>query len=273
MPLAENFFDSDTFALDAEPRRVLRRRLLARDRLLGAQGCAPADRRPVARRDGGAAGARPAFPRADRLPLRPAARLDRGAARPRAGEPGARGAARRARPPLPGLPGPGRRLVPRLPRLHDAPQAGVCVVRVAARADLAGLPVLRDERPARERRRATTCCSRSARAARADAAATGAASHHRLGFGPYGHRNHTRPREAGRRPARPLRRDRRPFRAPRLRAARRPPPEGHPRRSRSSTTPSTRGSRSSASSSRSSPPAPSSPSPSAARTRSPASAR
>ena len=41
-----------------------------------------------------------------------------------------------------------RPVVPRLPRLHDAAQAGLRRVRGAARADLAGLPVLRDARAA-----------------------------------------------------------------------------------------------------------------------------
>src|SRR3954447_9275217 len=105
------------------------------------------------RRNGGRARARAALPRADRLPLPPPARLDRGAARPRAREPRARGPARRARSALPGLPRRGRRLVPRLPGLHDATQAGVRVVRLPARADLADLPVLRDPGAARGRLR------------------------------------------------------------------------------------------------------------------------
>ena len=59
-----------------------------------------------------------------------------------------RGAAGRARSALPGLPRRGGGIVPRLPRLHDAPQAGVRLVRVSARADLPGVPVLRHARPA-----------------------------------------------------------------------------------------------------------------------------
>ncbi len=44
---------------------------------------------------------------------------------------------------LPCLPWPGRLLVPRLSRLHDAAEAGVRRLRRPARADLAGMPVLR----------------------------------------------------------------------------------------------------------------------------------
>ena len=59
-----------------------------------------------------------------------------------------------ARSPLPRLPRPGRAVVPRLPRLHDAAQAGVRLLRASARADLAGVPVLRDAgAPGRGRRR------------------------------------------------------------------------------------------------------------------------
>ena len=104
--------------------------------------------------DGRPARARAAVRRADRLPLPAAARLDRGAPRPRAREPRPRGAPRRARPPLPGLPRPGRRVVPRLPGLHDAAQAGVRLLRLPARADLAGVPVLRDAGAAGRRRSA-----------------------------------------------------------------------------------------------------------------------
>ena len=129
--------------------------------------------------------------------------------------------------------GAGRRVVPRLPRLHDAAQAGVRRVRLAARADLAGVPVLRDAGPAGRRARATRCCSRCACDARADAAAGPPAACAQpdcdYAFAAYGHRNHTRPRQAGRRLPRALRRDRLPLRASRLRAARRPPAEGHPR--------------------------------------------
>ena len=148
--IADTFFDSSTWALARNLSRVPRRRLLARDRVLGLQGRAPPDRRSVARRDGGPARARAAVRRPDRLPLPAAARLDRGATRPRAREPRPRGAARRTRSSLPGLPRPGRRVVPRLPRLHDAAQAGVQLVRLPARADLAGLPLLR-RRPFRPR--------------------------------------------------------------------------------------------------------------------------
>ncbi len=51
------------------------------------------------------------------------------------------------RPPLPDLPGTGRLDLRRVPGLHDPPQAGVRIVRRAARGDLAGLPVLRDPIP------------------------------------------------------------------------------------------------------------------------------
>ena len=45
-----HFFDSGHLGTRPQPRGVLRRRLLARDRLLGLQGRAQADRGPVARR-------------------------------------------------------------------------------------------------------------------------------------------------------------------------------------------------------------------------------
>ena len=54
--------------------------------------------------------------------------------------------------PLPGVPRRRGAIIPRLSRLHDAAQAVLRGVRGAARADLAGLPVLRDGRTAGDRR-------------------------------------------------------------------------------------------------------------------------
>ena len=58
------------------------------------------------------------------------------------------GAALADRPALPGLPGEGGVDLRRVPRLHDAPEAGVPVLRPAAGVAVAGVPVLRDrDRP------------------------------------------------------------------------------------------------------------------------------
>ena len=83
---------------------------------------------------------------------------------------------------------------PRLPGLHDPAQAGVRRVRGAARADLAGLPVLRDARPA-ERRDGR---GRLAAGSPAPAPAPRRTSASR----PMAIETHTRARQAGRRPAR-----------------------------------------------------------------------
>ena len=57
--------------------------------------------------------------------------------------------------------------LPRLSRLYDPAQAGVRRVRVPARAHLAGVPVLRDARPAPASSPARTSCSRFGCGARA----------------------------------------------------------------------------------------------------------
>ena len=191
------------------------RRLLARDALLGLQGRPPPDRRSVARRDGDAARRGPAVRRAAHLHALPAAGVPRGRPRARARDPRDRGAARRARPALPGLPRRGRRVVPRLPRLHDPAQAGVRRVR-GARSSRSGRCARTARRPCRPASSpARTSCSRFG--------ARALAPRVRLVFPPDGGRDHTRPRQAGRRPPRTLRRDRRALRAARLRAARRAP--------------------------------------------------
>ena len=147
---SHDFFNSGTWLVDPEPRDLLRRRLLARGRLLGLQGRAPPDRGSVAGRDGDAARARSrrSSARFIYMLFRPPEYLEDvrereleikameerlAAARPRT----ARSAARRST------------RVPRLPGLHDEAEAGVRHLQGAARAALAGVPVLRDAGRAR----------------------------------------------------------------------------------------------------------------------------
>ena len=103
------------------------------------------DRRSLARRD-----CDPARPRSVRRPARlspvPAAGDPRGGA-----EPGCRAAAletriSRQQPQCPVCRSPVEAGVPDLPRLHDAPQGAVLPLRGAARAALAGVPLLQDAR-------------------------------------------------------------------------------------------------------------------------------
>ena len=120
-----DFFHSETWYAIRNLGDPLRRRLLARRRVLGLQGRAAADPRTVARRARDAARPLPAVPRRARLHALPAARVPRGRARARARDQGDGGAAQPARQPVPGVPRDRRAVVPRLPRLHDAAQAGV----------------------------------------------------------------------------------------------------------------------------------------------------
>ena len=180
----------------------------------------------------------------------------------------------RARPALPGLPRRGGRIVPRLPRLHDAPQAGVQLVRLSARADLAGVPVLRHSRPAgsRHRRRGAAAAARAPHELtppdRSPAERRAVATTLSRLWLPKPHSfSSSRTASVAHSAARSS-----PASSVAATSCAAPACSRSLARSRSSTTPSTRESRSSASSSRSSPPAPCSRSPSAVRTRSSASA-
>ena len=268
MPIAaDTFFDSEHLGARPQPGGVLRRRLLARDRVLGLQGCASPHRRSLARlrwrRCSGScrrSSGRSSTSSFD-LPTRSRSGAI-GTSRTelsRSGSPSAISAA-------PSAAARSRH------RSSSAPSARPASSRRAARAARRSSRSGRPARTARRPCRPTAVLGERAAPAlarpplelisRTPPRASDYAS------APHGYRNHTRPRQAGRRSSRTVRRDRLPLRAPRLRAARRPPPEGLPRPRASSTTPSTRASPSSESSSRSSPRAPSSPSPSAARTRS-----
>ena len=120
-------------------------------------------------------------------------------------------------------------------------------MRLAARGALAGLPVLRD---AGRRRAGSTGCD-------ADAAGRRATAPRRrrrrrgepLDSAPHGRRDHTRARQAGRRPPRALPARSSPGSSGAATSCAAPGCSGSRGRSRSSTTPSTRASRSSATSS------------------------
>ena len=116
--------------------------------LLGLQGRAPADRGPVAGRDGDAARAswcRSSGRSSTCSSGRPSTSRTSASASSRSGRWRSGSAARRA---LPGVPRRGGARVPRLPGLHDEAEAGVRDLQGAARAALAGVPVLRDaDRP------------------------------------------------------------------------------------------------------------------------------
>ena len=136
-------------ARDPEPGDLLRRRLLAGERLLGVQGRAPADRGSVAGRDGDRCSAscrRSSGRSSTSSSVRRSTSRTSASASSRSARDG--GAARPARVALPGVPRRGGARVPRLPGLHDQAEAGVRHLQGAARAALAGVPVLRDaDRP------------------------------------------------------------------------------------------------------------------------------
>ena len=126
-----------------------------------------------------------------------------------------------ARPALPGLPRRGRARVPRLPGLHDEAEAGVRHLQGAARGALAGLPVLRDaDRPTHGRvrrddraaadERSTPRLARRATPARRGTAESLTATSR---LARVARRAHPGPDQAGRRRARPRRRDPRALRA------------------------------------------------------------
>ena len=91
---ASRFLRLRTWFVRPERRDLLRRRLLARVRVLGLQGRAPPDRGSVAHGDGVAPRSRPAVPRRAHLHAVPPARVPRGRPRARARDQGDRGARR-----------------------------------------------------------------------------------------------------------------------------------------------------------------------------------
>ena len=136
----------DDPGLDAppQPRDRVRRRPLARDRVLDVQGRAAPDRGPVARRARDGARLRPAFHRARSSTcssVRPSTSrtCTSASSRSRRWSSGSRSSTGAA-------PSAGRASsrLPRLPGLHDAPEAGVRDLRPAARRALAGVPALRE---------------------------------------------------------------------------------------------------------------------------------
>ena len=98
-----DFFDSDVWLVVRNVAHLLRRRVLARARVLGLQGRQAPDRGSVADRGRGRARDLPAVPRAAHLHALPAARVPRRRARARARDPRDRGVDRPRRA-VPGVP-------------------------------------------------------------------------------------------------------------------------------------------------------------------------